>query len=92
MWGKLLLASMQINPCNLSCTCSLSPSDELSVGFVYTFSVTDPDERETFYLTVPEDDSSLKFEFDIRNNPHNQEVLVQLFLGRGELQCIYSSC
>lgn len=58
--------------------------DKMSVGFVYTFGVTDLTEKESFYLAVPSDDTSLKFEFDIDNNPHNREVLVQLFLGKGE--------
>jgi Fanconi anemia group I protein len=55
---------------------------ELSVGFVYTLDVSEPREREGFYLTVPGDDNSLRFEFNIESNPRNQEVIVQLFLGR----------
>lgn len=56
----------------------------MSVGFVYTFGVTELRERESFYLAVPKDDVTLKFEFDITKNPNNQDVVVQLFLGKGE--------
>ena len=63
--------------------CPLTSPVELSVGFVYTLDVGEPREREAFYLAVPGDDTSLRFEFDINSNPRNQEVVVQLFLGRG---------
>ena len=57
----------------------------MSVGFIYTFGVTETRERESFYLAVPKDDKKLTFEFNINSNPRNQDVMVQLFLGKGEL-------
>ena len=62
-----------------------SSSDKMSVGFIYTFGVTETRERESFYLAVPKDDKKLTFEFNINSNPRNQDVMVQLFLGKGEL-------
>lgn len=62
--------------------CLSSLSDKLSVGFVYTFQVTEDRQREVFFLTTPKDDTSLSFKFDIKYNPDDQDVLVQLFLGR----------
>ena len=67
--------------------CTLTSPVELSVGFVYTLDVSEPREREAFYLAVPGDDTSLRFEFDINSNPRNQDVVVQLFLGRG--MCVF---
>ena len=60
------------------------PIDKMSVGFVYTFGVTELRERESFYLAVPEDDVTLKFEFEIATNLNDRDVIVQLFLGKGE--------
>ena len=66
------------------CSPSSPYPDEMSVGFVYTFEVSDPREKESFYLTVPPDDVSLTFKFDLRSNPDNRDVVVQLFLGKSE--------
>ncbi|CAI8041271.1 Attractin [Geodia barretti] len=55
---------------------------EMSVGFVYTFEVSDPRERESFYLTVPPDDVTLSFKFKLRSNPDDRDVVVELFLGK----------
>ena len=56
----------------------------MSVGFVYTFEVSDPRERESFYLTVPPDDVTLSFKFKLRSNPDDRDVVVELFLGKGK--------
>lgn len=55
---------------------------EMSVGFIYTFRVNEDRERESFYVSVPDVDRKLTFEFNIVSNPLRQDVVVQLFLGR----------
>lgn len=84
---KSQLNCLQLSPKHSSICLSSPPSlrtDQMSVGFVYTFGVTESREKESFYMTVPQDDVPLRFEFDITSNPNGQDVIVQLFLGKGK--------